>query len=111
MCTTRGEYWLLASWMMSRETENAMPANVMVAPAMVLGSMPRALSTVDVMPSGSLVFGSSRLSMAIPANPTSDRRQHGGHRDEEQAGPDSLGVHAQAQTDSHFPLLAEDGER
>ncbi len=38
VCTTRGEYWLDASWMMSRETENATPANVMVAPAMVLSN-------------------------------------------------------------------------
>ena len=50
--TTRGEYWLDASWMMSRETEKAMPAKAMVAPAMVLNKA-RALSTVEVSPKGS----------------------------------------------------------
>ena len=49
--TTRGEYWLDANWMVSKDTENAMPATVIVAPATVL-STARALSTVDVRPSG-----------------------------------------------------------
>ncbi len=51
VCTTRGEYWLDACWMMSSEIENAIAAKVIVAPAIVLSSA-RALSTVDVNTSG-----------------------------------------------------------
>ncbi len=68
--TTRGEYWLDASWMVSSDTENAMPATVIVAPATVL-STARALWTVEVKPSGSrlapLPRASSRASPAWPS--------------------------------------------
>ena len=54
VCTTRGEYWLELPWMISSDTENAMPAKEIVAPAIVLSSA-RALLTVDVNPNGSVV--------------------------------------------------------
>ncbi len=57
VCTTRGEYWLDASWMMSSEIENAIAAKLMVAPATVL-STALALSTVEVNPSGRDELGS-----------------------------------------------------
>ena len=64
--TTRGEYWLDASWIVSSDTENAMPATVIVAPATVL-STARALSTVEVSPSGSVVRPApSAASSAMP---------------------------------------------
>ena len=39
--TTRGEYWLDASWIVRSETENAIPATVIVAPATVLSTVAR----------------------------------------------------------------------
>ncbi len=58
--TTRGEYWLDASWIVRSDTENAMPATVIVAPAMVL-STDLALATVEVRPNGSFVVPAPRL--------------------------------------------------
>ena len=68
VCTTRGEYWLDASWMMSSEIEKAIPAKVMVAPATVL-STALALSTVDVNPSGRSVAGSRCRSRSRATSP------------------------------------------
>src|SRR5680860_1116595 len=69
VCTTRGEYWLDASWMMSSDTENAMPANAIVAAAIVLNNA-RALLTVEVNPKGrSVPLMSMWRSNARLANP------------------------------------------
>jgi hypothetical protein len=67
--TTRGEYWLEASWMINSETEKAMPAKEIVAPA-ITPSRVLALSTVEVNPSGrSASVVSTRRSTASAARP------------------------------------------
>ncbi len=56
--------------MVSSDTEKAMPAKVMVAPATVL-STARALSTVEVSPSGSLSAPEPmELSSRMPSSPS-----------------------------------------
>ena len=71
---TRGEYWLDACWMRSSDTEKAMPATVMVAPATVVRTA-RALSTVEVMASGRDAFPSvMRVSISRPTRPSATAR-------------------------------------
>ena len=61
--TTRGEYRLEPNWIISREIEQAMPAKVMLASAIVVRTA-LALSTVDVSPRGRRSV-SNRSSTAI----------------------------------------------
>ena len=68
--TTRGEYWLEASWITSSATEKAMPAIVTVAVAMV-DRTARALSTVASLTSGSELRSVSASSTTRVASPAS----------------------------------------
>ena len=69
VCTIRGEYWLDASWIVRSDTENAIPATVIVAAATVLRSA-RALSTVEVRPIGhEFVSARKRRSTSSAASP------------------------------------------
>jgi len=64
---TRGENWFDASWNSRSETENAIPAKPIVAPATAASSA-RALSTVEPKTAGNLTarFVSERSSWRLP---------------------------------------------
>ena len=82
--STRGEYWLDACWISSSDTEKAMPAKVIVAPATVL-STARALSTVDVIPRGGRCRRRRIACRRDAPDAEADADDHERHRDEEQA--------------------------
>ena len=89
VCTTRGEYWLEASWMMSSDTENAMPAKVIVAPAMALEHRSGAVDRRGQPEREICVL----IEMSVEGQ-AGEARGDGGqdaeHRHEEQAGPQPL---------------------